>query len=395
MQEQHFELPDGTMYCKIDKQFVVKDYAPYRFCLRLFGVSPNDFYNERWTSQEGTPVYVLDIDYFDIDYFPTIFHIENQDDLWIEVKYLLSEKISNSYSYQLFSGSDPIYIDIIEFIPFIGPTIPHLTEKSADTSTTELDESSDWVLESFHVGQGMCSVFHNESTGYIFDIGAGTPLKRDKYRKSNYVNDLHPLISKISDGDNILSLIISHPDSDHWRLLDWDEEILKCIGKVYLPSGNPSLAFNSHKIKNKVEAVGIKTLSNKSGTTKIIILRSDPSRSDKNGECLVSICETHGKKALIPGDYVYTRIMSDHNPDIRALQHQHYDAIIVPHHGDKASQSSVFPRASDTAKSFFSAGNNQKYGHPTPSSIAAHEVAGYIVIDKHDLTEIISERLIP
>ncbi|MCF5669256.1 hypothetical protein GIV47_30500, partial [Pseudomonas marginalis] len=75
-----------------------------------------------------------------------------------------------------------------------------------------------FVLESFHVGQGMCSIVHNGTWGMLLDMGAGKPVLRPKYPKLS--NDLHLVTDQLDE----INLLISHFASDHWKIIACDTQ---------------------------------------------------------------------------------------------------------------------------------------------------------------------------
>ena len=92
---------------------------------------------------------------------------------------------------------------------------------------------------------------------------------------------------------------------------------------------------------------------------------------------------------MFPGDYVYSRMASDSNPDIVALSSSTLDAVMVPHHGDAASASvSVVPALPLSTYAFFSAGTHSGYKHPTTASLGAHATAKFDNIDHHTWSDI-------
>ncbi|RKP48277.1 hypothetical protein [Trinickia fusca] len=415
MDGQPLHIPDGVMYCQIETFNGVKDYAPRIPCVRLFGVSLSSFQNEEWANASGCEVHILDISIRDWLSLANRARLElsarwykalrsfdeeavppnsSKESLWVEVTYKLAHGPSDSYAYPAFTGSAPTYIGI-DTVAFVrGPALPSFAMTSNVPLHRVQGSEHDWKLEGFHVGQGMCSVFHNDESGFLLDAGAGTPVNRDSYQAQKIANELMPLVKKLATSDTRLPMIISHPDADHWRILDWDVELLNRVGPVYLPSGRPSLAFNSHIIKPRVYGIGTQTLFH-SGAASLSVYRSAPTSSDKNGECLVTVCEAAGKKALLPGDYVYKRMKSETGTPISILSAGQFDAVVVPHHGDEASSEQVFLPVGSESKAFFSAGTHQGYGHPTQSSIDAHRAVGFDILEDHAQRDIVSVPLIP
>ena len=355
--------------------------------MRLLGIKENVFIDEVLLNEGGCEVFLVDIN-IDILFILMKSNMSkceisffSHKRLWIKIDYMLSQMSDDSYFYEIFSGDDPTFINVnnIDFVE--GPTLRNNPKVQVDTIEDDDDQSSQWILDSFHVGQGMCSVFHNDDTGFIIDCGAGTPIFKNNYKnkKTPMVNDLLNVLAKITKNDRKIPLIVSHSDSDHWRLIDWDPGILKKIEKIYVPDKVTSLATKSKHIIGIVYPISDTTfMRTKSGSTYISVYRSEPKHRDNNGECLVCLVEINGKKALLAGDYVYSRMLTDKNVNIANIGTYKYQAVVVPHHGDEASSRDIVEPFSDEAVAFFSAGG--RYGHPTWASIGNHMHKGYTEI---------------
>lgn len=241
----------------------------------------------------------------------------------------------------------------------------------------------------------MCSLLSSGQDAVFLDLGAGTPIKRSAYSALGQKNHISSALSSLPTSATLLA-VISHPDSDHWRLLDWDSSLAGAINSIVMPSNVPSLALKSHRLTKRVFSSGDFALQLGAGGDYLRVYRSAPSHSDRNGECLVCEVEIGGRTALVAGDYVYHRMATDAHPRVQALCAKSYDAVVVPHHGDKASARAV-PSGAHPGKSlaFFSAGDHRRYGHPHPRSQGAHISRGYCaVLDKHR-TDIRGVRLLP
>jgi len=237
------------------------------------------------------------------------------------------------------------------------------------------------------------------NVGYLFDAGAGTPVNRANYRAgahasgSPLINQLRPEALALSS----LSAIVSHPDGDHWRLLEWDSSILNAVKTVYLPHGQPALVFSAPNVKAKVKGL-IDASFVLSPKSRLDVFRSAPSRSDRNGECLVACAHIDGRTALLSGDYVYDRMANDKREDeaISLLATASFDAVVVPHHGDEASAAVLpWPAQASASIAFFSAGTHAGYGHPTNASLTAHDGKGFAVVDNHWCKDVLSLQLLP
>ncbi|NRD81656.1 hypothetical protein FG484_02585 [Burkholderia pseudomallei] len=406
-QEQHrkrerYEIPDGVMYCKVEAVDANSDYSANTHCARLFGIPKWQFYASQdiWLRNDGFDVYLVDIEWpmwlqhagriggQKANYF-------DATDQWLEVVYSIDSGANDgpAYAYPLFTGSAPTFIRVVSITPVRGRAVPPplLARGAAPVLPPSLP--SPYVLDAFHVGQGMCSVFHNHKLGFILDAGAGTPVFRREYQEdSSFINRLTPLIRNLTD----VSMVLSHFDADHWRILDWDDEILARVNRIYVPNGVASLPFKSTVIKSKVTPIGnLILLDDPAAGASLEVTRSTPADSDKNGECLVAVCRTVGKSALLPGDYVYHRMASDRSSAIRSLVSQRYDAVVVPHHGDEASSKGIFPPASMQSIAFFSAGDHKYYKHPRQESLDEHASNGYNVVEDHNTPHIKSRQVLP
>ncbi len=237
----------------------------------------------------------------------------------------------------------------------------------------------------------MCSLISSEGLGILMDCGAGTPIKRPDYQKGLMVNDLPVAVSHL---DSLIA-VISHGDSDHWRLLDWDDALAARVEKVVVPVGVSILAFNSPAWTGRVVAVGDCSFP-LGGGVNLDLLRTRPSKPDANGEALVAHLYADGVNALLPGDYVYERFGSDGNTKINALGGQSYDVVVVPHHGCRKSSEHV-PAAKVPGRSiaFVSAGDHGGYEHPRQVSLEAHSANSFRVINDKTACNVLSTTLLP
>jgi beta-lactamase superfamily II metal-dependent hydrolase len=407
MGEEIKAVPERELFAQVDTWWAVKDYPPIRNCVRLIGVDTYSFNNQLFNSEFGCQTYVLDLDWRDLLYapyptpfwFPCAAHpdFDEGHGAWLRVTYETSSDTTSSYAYPAFEAADPTYLNVLNVEPVPGPSVAPVPFSPAPVTAFPAAEDVPYALTAFHVGQGMCAVMHGPSSGYVLDAGAGTPVSRRDYLAKRhedgapFVNELRPLV----DGLARVSAILSHPDADHWRLLDWDEVILAKLQNIFLPAGQPALAFNAPRVKPKVSGLGDFVFSMNS-RNQLDVRRSGPTRSDKNGECLVTVAHCERRKGLLPGDYVYDRMATDRNPDIVRFAHDSYDAVVVPHHGDEASAARIVrPSRSGRSEAFFSAGTHAGYGHPTTMSIESHERAGFRKISDREQRDIIARRLLP
>jgi beta-lactamase superfamily II metal-dependent hydrolase len=294
-------------------------------------------------------------------------------------------RVTEDYAYEAFTTSVPQYLKVTAINFIEGPEID-APEAATDVQPLPGDNLANGVrLTGFHVGQGMSSLLSSPSHnhGYLLDAGGGTPVLRESYRAGRHFggvfkNDLAFAIGHLQH----ITVVLSHSDCDHWRILDWDLELLAKVERIFLPVGRPALVFHSHRVKLRTKGLGDAKLW--LGNVELDVLRSEPRINDENGHCLIVHAKQGKRSALLPGDYVYSRMLRDERPDkaISALGGLTFDAIVVPHHGDKASAKDVFsPRVHDQSIAFFSAGDHEGYGHPTLLSIDAHFLKKFAVVD--------------
>lgn len=293
---------------------------------------------------------------------------------------------SPSYFYPSYGIDAPQRIDVksISFQSFINPNfnnckvaLPFIMDKIvSNNKNIHHKYEDDFRIIPYSVGQGMCSLLHNGKIGYLLDAGAGKPVLRDNYIKSNIINDL---INDISDLDEVY-LILSHLDSDHFRLIRWDGNILGKIKEIYIPFGLSWLDSKEKLINKKVRP--IKELTVKSKNMALNCYRTEhPSASEKkNDNELITWIELNGENILYPGDYVYSSIDKDKNKNVSMMSKNDYEFICVPHHGDKESQYLIPSPSSESSVVYFSAGNHSSWKHPTPESVSEHKNKGFNTI---------------
>ncbi|CAN7596196.1 hypothetical protein [Polaromonas sp. LjRoot131] len=273
-----------------------------------------------------------------------------------------------SYFYPTFGRADPSPVTVRSITRLAGPKLT----KFRTYSYVPGSSSKTFALSTFEVGQGMASLIYSESEGFLIDAGAGTPIRRDAYVKNQL--SCNQLLDRVQGKQ--LRFFLSHADTDHWRMLGWDDRLIAQIKEFVIPSDMKSVAFFDIKVKSKVrELASHLTISLTSDTT-LSIFRTDPPRKTSNNDGLVFVFEKKRKKALLAGDCTYVEMLQDGNIDVRQLPHFKYVAVVVPHHGDERSSKNV-PLAEARGIAFFSAGNHAKFRHPRKPSKDAHQLQGF------------------
>lgn len=411
---------ENLFYCQVDTFRAAKDYLQGGLCVRFIGIEAAS--RNTLNEDEDLETFIVDVDLWKFaeilhkrkpnrdarDLIYSFEHAPDQYGRWYALR-IEPTSYARNYLYSTFSEELPRYFEIKELgvVEKLGVNLRSKSE-SLSSINASLISSGQWivnnpqaalldlrlqdnyfggnfVLESFHVGQGMCSIVHDGTWGMLLDMGAGKPVVRPKYPTLS--NDLHLVTDKLKE----LNLLVSHFDSDHWRILAWDTKLRNKIKNIYVPSGGRSLFFNDKNIKKKVVEVN-NTVIRLAADAFLRIYRSDPSHSDSNGQCLVTTFYKGGRLALVPGDYAYHRFASDANTGIQELLGEIYSAVIVPHHGDLASARSVV-ECVPGSPAFFSAGTHQGYNHPTTASVAEHVLKGFVAIDKNTEENIVRRLL--
>lgn len=410
----------AVYYGQIDTYTAVKDYQRFGLCLRVFAVDQQNYNAKQLASEEGVPVLELDVGYWQYcriaqgDRSLTRYkrgEIDAQEDnsedrrRWYRFEIQLNGARRDGYRYPAFSQEEPDYFELISADPVDANqalklrtpprmstaamvSVVNVPRQVASTVLT-LRSSGPWRLFAFHVGQGMCSLVTDGQNGILLDVGAGTPVRRPRYlHDTGFTNELTVALN----GLRMVDLVLSHADSDHWRLLAWDPLIRSKIRHILVPGGAKPIAFQDPSVIRKTfEADDI--FFDLSANSGLHVRRSKPKHINDNSECLLATFEAAGKLALIGGDYVYRHYKDDGHASIRALHTLSFDAVVVPHHGDAASAVNVV-QAKPGAIAFFSAGTHQKYKHPKAASIEAHRRAGFTDICDPTCADVVERQLI-
>lgn len=311
---------------------------------------------------------------------------EERKHAWMKITANLDNN-GDSYFYETFNSDDKkiknITITDIEFI--------HGEELNRSKSISTLDENKlnffienvDIKFYSFHVGQGMCSLLTNGDKGILFDMGAGKPILRKDYT-TLITNELaNQLLNKL----NAVYIFLSHLDSDHSRLMEWEISLGNNINfqekiiNIFIPHMQKSLSFKNEKIIEKIIEID-KDIFIKNNLIEMKIHRSNPNKVKKNNDCIIIKINFNNNKILIPGDYVYKEMYKDNNDNIKSIPTEKFNIIIVPHHGDEASSEKIPTPLDGNSQAYFSAGTHLGYNHPRKESIQGHEEKGFKVI--HD-----------
>ncbi|MBH3404720.1 hypothetical protein I5P86_06620 [Pseudomonas glycinae] len=402
-----YNLETKVFYCQIDSCRAIKEYQKKGLCVRLLAVEEQFFSAQALERKEGVEVISIEVSYWaflerldgagrvpakaERDKFDLLDDSVRERSRWYRLEVDWNTKTRHGYAYPTFSEEKPRYFELVSCRTesqtiSLGPA-PLFNQEvmklplSHDTGIST-SNASPWTLSAFHVGQGMCSIVSDGKQALLLDIGAGTPVTRPLYQEGKITNEL----AQVIEGIKTIDLILSHADQDHWRILAWDAELRKKIRHIFVPENAKSLAYKDPAIKfdiKEIQRLHIVLSTN----SWLDVYRSQPKRDDDNGQCLVTVFESAGKRALIAGDYVYSRFPSDTNKDVADLQNQDFDAVVVPHHGDAESAHRIV-KARQGAIAFFSAGNHRKFLHPTQISRDNHKKEKYTEICNNNCPDV-------
>ncbi|MHA1005541.1 ComEC/Rec2 family competence protein [Enterobacter bugandensis] len=394
---------------QVDNYLAWKDYQRGGRCIRFIAVKKESL--EFFANDDGICTYTVDISYWELSleikkHVKYALNDGGENNSWFYIKGEVGKRKNSGYFYKTFGRDEPEYFSLQQCKMITSPPIINKNiENERNTEfAVEVDISSSlsfenyktgnsrWDFYSFHVGQGMCSLITNGKDGILLDVGAGKPILRGDYLKNDYGYIKNHLWDMLAELNNV-RVIISHPDSDHWRMLAWDVRISNKVSSIFIPHNTKKIIWKDITINNKVTNVS-GSIYFYGGDFELFVLRSFPSKKTDNTDCLVSLFKNHdGEKILQSGDYVYSDMKNDLCPFIRHLSILSYDAVVVPHHGDAASANAIFKPLGHSAKAFFSAGNHTGYGHPTKTSLDNHKAIGYNEICDNTLTLIKSVKL--
>lgn len=389
-----------TFVCCLDKANITLDYMAEHQGVRLNSFNRDEL-NDDSTAVSTFSIDIKESEFYNREskkgtlYVQRHFNSFKNSDCYILLKFKSSNDADGYYyrNYQTPDESkkeqDCEKIKIIS-LAFIYPSnqlvkghdlIQSFLSLKINHTDINKDISGEIYLNSYSVGQGMCSLIHNGKEGVLLDCGAGKPILKPNYKKLS-TNKLIIDLNALSQVD----MILSHLDSDHHRLLSWDPNILKMVSNIYIPSNTNDLFLKDKLTIKKVIACSMIKIKFANGFLHSYRTQPASSSKEKNDNALVTYISTEKEQVLAPGDYLYKYIHTDLCPRIAALKNNEYTYVIVPHHGDiESSKSILSPSKSILAIAFFSAGTHEKWKHPSTQSMDAHSASMFInVVDNEN-----------
>lgn len=383
--EKHTMNEQQSLFCRIDQVDAIAEYGEGMPCIRFVGVQPAEFNTEAFA--DGVTTFRIDwVSMHD----PAIrIPFESGDlcstaedcnicvhawDQWFEVRYRQTAAAAPSTLYAAFGLAAPTPIQVLSVTSVASIKLPVLPTYRPRNVSQE-----GYTLYGYEVGQGMSSLLHNGRDGFLFDAGAGKPIHKTPYQANALTRyDLRSTLSGLQ-----VEFFLSHGDSDHWRMLEWDQALRRTISAYVLPDGIRTISFFDKAVRHQTYQLNCATPFVLGADSRLDIHRTAPPTRTSNNDGLIAVFERDGRRALLPGDCAYAEMYKD--ASVAALLQQDYAAINVPHHGAFESATHV-PAAASRGLAFFSAGN--VYGHPRAEALAEHKAQGYAELQNVNATGI-------
>lgn len=231
-----------TFIAQVDSFFEKKQYQRGGRCIRFIAIDQKDeikLTSKDQDEERGVNTYTLEL----TNFIPRKdeYKINENDDVWYKIEGYWTRENPNGYAYLTFGNSEPEYFRFQKRTRISKPhikSIEVLKNNNNFINNVEICPRSElnngnalFKFYGFHVGQGLCSLITDSSDyGLLIDAGVGTPIKRNFYQNKLSIND-NDLIKIINNIENI-DLVLSHADSDHWRLLAWDNILLSKVKNI-------------------------------------------------------------------------------------------------------------------------------------------------------------------
>ena len=231
--------------------------------------------------------------------------------------------------------------------------------------------TKDLIITFVNVGQGDCIVielpFKDEV--YLIDTGGILRFNQEEWKKTNNPYEIgRDIIVPFLRGKGISKidkLILTHADSDH---VEGAEEILQelQVGEIHIsPSSYSKDVMNDLLVEAKQQKIPIaEQIANvawEKGGVSFTYLSPTETIYEGNNDSLVLYLAKGNFKALFMGDVEEAGEKSIllQYPDLTKV-----DVLKAGHHGSKTSSSEAFVERVKPALTIFSAGENNRYGHP-------------------------------
>ncbi|RND00042.1 DNA internalization-related competence protein ComEC/Rec2 [Lysinibacillus halotolerans] len=250
---------------------------------------------------------------------------------------------------------------IILIVLFIPALIIHFSGKL----------SNELKISFINVGQGDCVVIElpYRKQVYMIDTGGLLRFEQEQWKKSNRSYEIgRDVVVPYLKGKGITKidkLILTHADSDH---VEGAEEVLQEIEvkEIHItPSSYKEKVMNELLMEAESRKIPIiEQISNRSWKVDDITftyLWPKETTYEGNNDSLVLYMSMNQFDALFTGDLEKEgeQIIVKEYPDLSKI-----DVLKAGHHGSKTSSSEEFIGKLQPSLTIFSAGENNRYGHP-------------------------------
>ena len=231
--------------------------------------------------------------------------------------------------------------------------------------------TNDLIITFLNVGQGDCIVIELpfKKEVYLIDTGGILRFKQEEWKKTNSPYEIgRDIVVPFLKGKGISEidkLILTHADSDH---VEGAEEILQEIrvGEIHIsPSSFSKDVMNDLLTEAKRQKIPIaEQIANvrwEKGGASFSYLWPTETTYEGNNDSLVLYLTKGNFKALFMGDVEEAgekSILQQYSDLARV------DVLKAGHHGSKTSSTKEFVERVKPALTIFSAGENNRYGHP-------------------------------
>lgn len=231
--------------------------------------------------------------------------------------------------------------------------------------------SSDIKISFINVGQGDCIVIElpYRKAVYMIDTGGLLRFEQESWKESNSVYEVgREIVVPYLKGEGIQKidkLILTHADADH---VEGAEEVLQEInvGEIHIsPSSYQKEVMNDLIAEAVKKNIPIKeqmiNFSWKESNTTFTYLWPNETIYDGNNDSLVLHVSNGQFRALFMGDVEEEgeQAILNHYPNLSQI-----DLLKAGHHGSKTSSTKEFIDKLQPTLTIFSAGENNRYGHP-------------------------------
>lgn len=243
---------------------------------------------------------------------------------------------------------------------------------SGDKSTAYLPADSDFTM-SVHfidVGQGDSTLFVNDGHYVLIDSG-----------ESEYADKVEEYCRNVGV-EKFDCIIVTHPHSDHAGGMTKIVENIGC-NNVIIPDIDAQYITSSfyEDFIGAVSGSGADVYyayagdSYTYGDMRFDIISPESTGKDLNNDSVVTLVTYSDVSVLMTGDAekkIESRIMNSY-PSLKC------NVLKVPHHGSSTSSSPDFIRMISPENAVISVGENNRYSHPTPSTLKTLEDNGVAV----------------